>query len=44
MAMLVNRERTKSQWTVLLDSVGLRIEGICCNDVTSESVIEAVLA
>ncbi|KAF3043112.1 hypothetical protein E8E11_008681 [Didymella keratinophila] len=44
MAMLVNRERTKSQWTALLDSVGLRIEGIWSKDLTSESVTEAVLA
>lgn len=44
MAMLVNRERTKSQWTELLESVGLRIEGVWRKDVSSESVIEAVLA
>ena len=44
MAMLVNRERTKSQWTALLDSVELRIEGIWSKDVISESMIEAVLA
>jgi hypothetical protein len=43
-AMLVNRERTKSQWTALLDSVGLRIEGIWRKEVISESMIEAVLA
>jgi hypothetical protein len=42
MAMLVNRERTKSQWTALLESVGLRIEGIWRKDISSESVIEAV--
>jgi hypothetical protein len=44
MAMLVNRERTKSQWRELLGSVGLRIEGIWRKDVSSESVIEVVLA
>jgi hypothetical protein len=44
MAMLVNRERTKSKWTALLDSVGLRIEGIWRKEITSKSVIEAVLA
>ncbi|KAF2828188.1 S-adenosyl-L-methionine-dependent methyltransferase [Ophiobolus disseminans] len=44
MAMLVNRERTESQWRELFESVGLRIEGIWAKDVTSESVIEVVLA
>lgn len=44
MAMLVNRERTKSQWAELLGSVGLKIEGVWRKDVSSESVIEAVLA
>lgn len=44
MAMLVNRERTKSQWTQLLKSAGLRVEGIWRKDVSSESIIEAVLA
>lgn len=44
MAMLVNRERTKSQWTELLGSVGLRVEGIWRKDINSESIIEAVLA
>jgi hypothetical protein len=44
MAMLVNRERTKSQWANLLGTVGLKIEGIWRKDVSSESIIEAVLA
>lgn len=44
MAMLVNRERTRSQWKELLESVGLRIEGVWSKDVSSESIIEAVVA
>lgn len=43
MAMLVNRERTRAQWGEMLGSVGLRIEGVWSKDVSSESVIEAVV-
>ncbi|CAN9170527.1 unnamed protein product [Alternaria alternata] len=43
MAMLVNRERTRGQWAALLESVGMKIEGIWRKDVSSESVIEAVV-
>ncbi|KAJ4355342.1 hypothetical protein N0V95_003017 [Ascochyta clinopodiicola] len=43
MAMLVNRERTKSQWTVLFESVGLKIAGVWTKDENSESIIEVVL-
>ncbi|KAF9694600.1 hypothetical protein EKO04_007290 [Ascochyta lentis] len=44
MAMLVNRERTKSQWSALFESVGLKIAGVWSKDVNSESIIEVVLA
>ncbi|CAN9449732.1 unnamed protein product [Alternaria alternata] len=43
MAMLVNRERTRGQWAALLESVGMKIEGIWRKDISSESVIEAVV-
>lgn len=44
MAMLVNRERTETQWRELLGPVGLKINRIWRKDPASESVIEAVLA
>lgn len=44
MAMLVNRERTESQWRELFGSVGLKMVGVWAKDVASESVIEVVLA
>jgi len=44
MAMLINRERTESQWRELLRSVGLQISGIWKPDGGNESIIEAVLA
>ncbi|KAF4448913.1 Sterigmatocystin 8-O-methyltransferase [Fusarium austroafricanum] len=42
MGMLVNRERTESQWRRLLEDSGLKITGIFHKG--SESVIEAMLA
>lgn len=44
MAMLVNRERTESQWHELLGGIGFKINRIWQKDPASESVIEAVLA
>ncbi|RMJ06856.1 hypothetical protein CDV36_013536 [Fusarium kuroshium] len=41
MGMLVNRERTESQWRKLLADAGLKVTGIWHKD--SESVIEAML-
>ena len=44
MALLVNRERTESQWKALLGDAGFKITGIWSKSLTSESVIEAVLS
>ena len=44
MQFLAGKERTKLQWRYLLDSVGLKIEGLYKHEKSYETVIEAVVA
>jgi len=44
MAMLVNRERTESQWRELICGVGLKVVGVWGSGEVGESVLEVVLA
>ena len=43
MALTASAERTETEWSELLKSVGLRIVGIWTVDTAVESLIEAVL-
>lgn len=42
MATLASKERTETQWRQLVESVGLRVEGIWTKDPACESLIEMV--